>query len=147
MVSTTRDFCKRNNAEQRHTLCIPNPALCIYMKKIGMEEVLEYCIPMSEYKEEVKKADIHFIQDKHDMKPYKHFKKFFIISSLRRDVVPFVAGIKQGIKQGIEKGIEQGIFDIISRMLKKGKSVQEIVGLTDYEEAKVQKVADALENC
>ena len=50
-------------------------------------------------------------------------------------------------KQGIEKGIEQGIFDIISRMLKKGKSVQEIVDLTDYEEAKVQEVADALENC
>ena len=50
-------------------------------------------------------------------------------------------------KQGIEKGIEQGIFEIISRMLKKGKSVQEIVDLTDYEEAKVQEVADALENC
>ena len=48
----------------------------------------------------------------------------------------------------VEKnGIEKGIFDIISRMLKKGKSVQEIVDLTDYEEAKVQEIADALENC
>ena len=54
---------------------------------------------------------------------------------------------KQGIEKGIKQGIEQGIFDIISRMLKKGKSVQEIVDLTDYEEAKVQEVADALENC
>ena len=45
-----------------------------------------------------------------------------------------------------KQGIEQGIFDIISRMLKKGKSVQEIVDLTDYDEAKVQEIADALIN-
>ena len=49
-------------------------------------------------------------------------------------------------KQGIEKGIEQGIFDIISKMLKNGKSVREIVDFAGLEEAKVQEVADALKN-
>ena len=56
-------------------------------------------------------------------------------------------GIEKGIKQGIKQGIEQGVFDIISRMLKKGKSVQEIVDFAGLEEAKVQEIADALENC
>lgn len=48
--------------------------------------------------------------------------------------------------KGIEKGIEKGIFDAISRMLKRGKSIQDIVEATGYELEKVQAVADELEN-
>lgn len=41
------------------------------------------------------------------------------------------------LDKAVNKGIEQGIFDVISRMLIRGKSVQEVVDLTGYEETKV----------
>lgn len=46
----------------------------------------------------------------------------------------------------VNKGIEQGIFDVISRMLIRGKSVQKVVDLTGYEETKVQEVSNTLVN-
>ena len=41
------------------------------------------------------------------------------------------------LDKAVNKGIEQGIFDVISKMLIRGKSVQEVVDLTGYEETKV----------
>ena len=72
----------------------------------------------------------------------------------QRDSKKINEGIKQGIeqgkeigfKEGKEIGFEEGIFDTISRMLKKEKSIQEIVDFTGFEEAKVQEVANALDN-
>ncbi len=43
-------------------------------------------------------------------------------------------GIEKGIQQGIEQGIEQGIKTIVSKLLKKGMSIQEISGLTEVSE-------------
>lgn len=50
------------------------------------------------------------------------------------------------LDKAVNKGIEQGIFDVISRMLIRGKSVQEVVDLTGYEETKVQEVSNTLVN-
>ena len=48
------------------------------------------------------------------------------------------------IDKAINEGIEKGVFEVISRMLERGKSIQAIVEDTGYEVSKVQKVADTL---
>lgn len=53
-------------------------------EKIGFEEYVDNCISMKELKDEIEKADIHFIMDKEDVKPYQHFKKFYFFASIRR---------------------------------------------------------------
>ena len=52
----------------------------------------------------------------------------------------------EALKQLKDENFNDGIFDVISRMLKRGKSIQDIVEDTGYEVVKVQAIADALAN-
>ena len=53
-------------------------------------------------------------------------------------------GIEQGRKQGIEQGREQGIEQSIEKMLRRGRTVEEIVDFCGYPYEQVKKVADSI---
>ena len=53
-------------------------------------------------------------------------------------------GIKQGIEQGVENGIKQGIeqekIQIAKKLLEKGRSIEEIMELTDLKREDIEKI-------
>lgn len=53
-------------------------------EKIMIEEYTQAYLTMAEMKQKMKEAEIHFIDNDVDKRPYRHFKKFFFIASLRR---------------------------------------------------------------
>lgn len=53
-------------------------------------------------------------------------------------------GIEQGIEQGIVQGIEQGIEQLIIRMLKNGKTVEQIAEFCDYDIEQILAVQKSL---
>ena len=53
-------------------------------------------------------------------------------------------GRKQGIEQGREQGREQGIEQSIEKMLRRGRTVEEIVDFCGYPYEQVKKVADSI---
>ena len=85
-------------------------------EKIGMEEYVDHCITMSELKNEMKKADIRFIYDKEDTRPYNHFKKFYMICRIRRMLTPLMGGFKDSIKN-IRRIIINSLRSIKARIL------------------------------
>lgn len=51
-------------------------------------------------------------------------------------------GIEEGIKEGIKEGIEEGLRRSIVSMLKKGRTIDEIVEFGDFDRSVVAGVAD-----
>ena len=51
-----------------------------------------------------------------------------------------VKGREEGIEKGIEKGREEAILSVAKRMLKKGRSVEEVADLTGLSEEIVAKL-------
>ena len=73
----------------------------------------------------------------------QYMKEWVVIQDAREE------GIEEGFELGIEKGIEQGISrrdqEKISDMLRRGKTVEEIVDFCDYPYDLVKKIeADLL---
>jgi predicted transposase/invertase (TIGR01784 family) len=53
-------------------------------------------------------------------------------------------GIEKGIEKGREEGIEEYVRDLITRMLRKGKSIESIVSDTDIPMNKVIRVKELM---
>jgi len=53
-------------------------------EKIMIEEYLNGFLTMDEMKHIMKESDIHFIKDESDKKPYRHFRKFYLVALLLR---------------------------------------------------------------
>ena len=72
----------------------------------------------------------------------QYMKEWVVIQDAREE------GIEEGIELGIEKGIEQGIsrrdHEKISNMLRRGKTVEQIVDFCDYPYELVKKIEEDL---
>ena len=53
-------------------------------------------------------------------------------------------GIEEGIEQGIKQGIEQGQRQLIEKMLKKGKTAEEIADLCDISVEIVKEIEESI---
>lgn len=53
-------------------------------EKIMIEEYMEELLSWNDMKDRMGKADIFFIKDEKDPRPYKHFKKFLYLASIKR---------------------------------------------------------------
>lgn len=49
-------------------------------------------------------------------------------------------GIEQGLKQGLEQGLEQAKIEIAKRMLEQGKSIEEIMELTELSKEDIESI-------
>jgi predicted transposase/invertase (TIGR01784 family) len=54
-------------------------------------------------------------------------------------------GLEQGIEQGLEKGIEKGIKEIALKIIKKGKSIDEVMDLTDLSRESVEELLRSIQ--
>jgi predicted transposase/invertase (TIGR01784 family) len=54
-------------------------------------------------------------------------------------------GLEQGRKQGLEQGFEQGRCEIITRMLRRGSSLEDISDMTGVDMAKVRQIKASLD--
>ena len=73
-------------------------------------------------------------------------KEWVVIQDAREEGIE--EGIELGIEKGIEQGIEQGIsrrdHEKISNMLRRGKTVEQIVDFCDYPYELVKKIEEDL---
>ena len=53
-------------------------------EKVLMEEYMNGYLSLADVKKYMDQADIYFVKNAQDMRPYKHFKKFYIAASLKR---------------------------------------------------------------
>jgi predicted transposase/invertase (TIGR01784 family) len=53
-------------------------------------------------------------------------------------------GIEQGIERGIEQGIERGTFELIKRMLRKGRTPESIAYDTDIPIERIMEISEQL---
>ena len=53
-------------------------------------------------------------------------------------------GEERGREQGLEQGLEQGRTDLIQRMLKNGKTEEEIAAFCDYPVEEIHQIAEKL---
>lgn len=53
-------------------------------EKVLIEEYVQGRLPMSKLKSSMKEVDIHFVKVKEDMRPYRHFRKFYLIAAVMR---------------------------------------------------------------
>ncbi len=65
-------------------------------------------------------------------------------SQYMKEVVLIQDAIDEGIEIGIEQGIGQGIEQSIEKMLRRGRTVEEIVDFCGYPYEQVKKVADSI---
>ena len=65
-------------------------------------------------------------------------------SQYMKEVVLIQDAIDEGIEIGIEQGIGQGIEQSIEKMLRRGRTVEEIVDFCGYPYEQVKKVADSM---
>lgn len=65
-------------------------------------------------------------------------------SQYMKEVVLIQDAIDEGIEIGMEQGIEQGIEQSIEKMLRRGRTVEEIVDFCGYPYEQVKKVADSI---
>ena len=54
-------------------------------EKIMIEEYIKGRIPKSKFKNTMKDVDIHFIECKEDMRPYRHFMRYFWVATFFRN--------------------------------------------------------------
>ena len=64
--------------------CVQDVGKTFVSEKILLEEYESKYISKSDVKTYMNKVDIHFIKNDHDNRPYKHFKKFYAMASLKR---------------------------------------------------------------
>ena len=65
---------------------LENPGKHFVNEKIMIDEFSQGYLTWQDVKEKMAKADIHFIQDSIDTKPYNHFKKFYPAAALARKI-------------------------------------------------------------
>jgi hypothetical protein len=53
-------------------------------------------------------------------------------------------GLEKGLEQGLEQGLERGHMDMIQRLMKKGKSKEEIIDLLEVSEEEYKKAEEDL---
>ena len=64
-------------------------------EKILLEEYIKGFYTMQEAKAIMKQADIHFLADEEDTRPYRHFRKFFYVGALMRLAFKIKAALKK----------------------------------------------------
>ena len=55
-------------------------------EKVLIEEYTMGRLPMSKVRSSMNEADVHFVRNKDDMKPYRHFRKFYPIAAVMRQL-------------------------------------------------------------
>lgn len=55
-------------------------------EKVMIEEYMKSFLTKSEMKKAMESVDIHFVKNNKDMRPYRHFKKFYFIASVMRGI-------------------------------------------------------------
>lgn len=66
---------------------LEKPGKQFVSEKIMIEEYVGGYLTKKQMKELMDKSDIHFIMDKEDPKPYRHFKRYYPLASLMRHAV------------------------------------------------------------
>ena len=53
-------------------------------EKVLMEEYARSGMTLSGVRKRVKQADIHFIRDERDQRPYRYFRRFYVIAAMMK---------------------------------------------------------------
>ena len=64
--------------------CSLKPDKMFTSEKVLMDEYKKGFLSDSEVKNSMEMADIYFIKNERDQRPYKHFKKVFFLAKMRR---------------------------------------------------------------
>ena len=64
--------------------CVKETGKTFVSEKLLLEEYESKYLSKADVNAYMNKADIHFIKNDNDMRPYKHFKKFYTVASLKR---------------------------------------------------------------
>ncbi len=78
------DYMIQHKAIKEQTDVIVEPEKTFVSEKMLLEEYTKGFITWKELRTYIKQADIHFIQDDTDTRPYRHFRKFYLPAILFR---------------------------------------------------------------